>query len=134
MRSPCPDCGADITQEVDSDRTHIAWVCTKCEWADSDPDHFEMYLPGHPTHVRGFESIQDAAEWIENMRYDGLRDFFGHLHNAVRGRATKDRFEGRVVLAHRLERLADFMGMAEVELKFIWELCEKHMKPEGSGK
>ena len=87
----------------------------------------------HPTKVRGFESIQEAAEFIENMQYDGLAEFMMHLSNALHGRATRDRFDGKPMLAHRLERAADRVGEAVIELKAVWKVCQRHMG-EASGK
>jgi hypothetical protein len=83
----------------------------------------------HPTKLKGFETLEEAAYAIENLSYDSLRELMLHLRRALVARAKADKLSGRVQLARRLEDAAHNILNACVNINHAWTICETKTKP-----
>ncbi len=78
--------------------------------------------------LRGFESHQDAAKAISDLRYDALRDLLHALAEQLEKDAEADLGRGR-------PRLADSLGNASIKMRAsarqiddTWAFCAPFMK------
>lgn len=82
----------------------------------------------HPLVLKGYSDLQEAAEEVENLRYDKVVEFLGHLSQALDRRAASDRASGRPVLARQLERASYKVMRASVEMAEAWSICRSKMR------
>ena len=84
----------------------------------------------HPEKIEGFDSLQELAAEVENLRYDKLGEFLSSLSDALVSRAESDRKSGRTRLAVHLCYAGWRIRQAASQVADAWEICEPHMKNE----
>jgi len=82
----------------------------------------------HPTEIEGFDSLEDLARAVENLRYDQLFEFLMHLRKALTRRVTADKAAGRKKLAKHLENAAHNLLNVCVDVQYAWNVCRPYMK------
>lgn len=83
----------------------------------------------HPTKLKGFETLEDAASAIENLSYDSLGELMMLLRKALVSRAKVDKLAGKVQLSRRLEDAAHNLLNVCVDLNHAWTICKTKTKP-----
>jgi hypothetical protein len=85
--------------------------------------------PEHKTTVDGYENrSQLLCELIHRMRYDKVKEFYGHSAAELRRQAAGDRARDRTQLATLLEEAASAAEEQQKRFSRIWRLCKLHMK------
>jgi hypothetical protein len=82
----------------------------------------------HPTSIPGFDSMQELADTVENLRYDSLREFLWHLSRALLRRSLRDAGSGRRKLAGLLLSASVDVQSARHHVAQAWEVCEPYME------
>ena len=84
----------------------------------------------HPTEIKGFASLRDAAEDIGKLRYDALGEFLHWLMDEMKTQQMKDRNNGKLQLVDDSYELIGALGIASVEAKLLFDKYKKFMKDE----
>jgi hypothetical protein len=87
---------------------------------------------GHAFLLQGFDSHQDAAKAIADLRYDGLRDLLNALAERLGEDAQADSGRGRPKLAQNLDNASvKALAMAQ-DIGRAWAICAPFMEPSES--
>lgn len=81
----------------------------------------------HPTKLEEFETLEEAAKAVENLRYDALSIFLGKLSIALYQRAASDFKAGRPQLGTVLRKAGDKISDAMILTEEAWTICKPHM-------
>lgn len=84
----------------------------------------------HPISIPGFDTLEEAAEYIGNMRYDALRDLIGFLENKLMRDSVADHQRKRFILSSDLHEASYHLGSARVALGHAWNICKPYMVPD----
>jgi len=82
----------------------------------------------HPKDIKGYASLEDLANDINNLRYDSLSEFLGHLADKLKAQAEEDEKNGRDSLALNLYYASDNVRESKWRIDLAWLVCEKYMK------
>jgi hypothetical protein len=84
----------------------------------------------HPAKLEGYETLNDVAEALENLRYDSLAEILVALRNRLVIRAHADAMAGRPQLAKCLDNTGAVLMEAVGELLEAWDICKSRMPPK----
>jgi hypothetical protein len=82
----------------------------------------------HPEKVRGFDSLDDLAREVGNLRYDSLAEFLGKLAQDIKQQAEADAKRGRPILSAALYQTADKIEDAKAYADKAWKISDHYMK------
>lgn len=82
----------------------------------------------HQITITGFDSMEDLATAIGNLRYDPLHDFLYHLHDKLSADAKADAERMRTKLSASLYAASLDTGQAAKHIKEAWRHSEPHMR------
>lgn len=85
----------------------------------------------HPITIPGFDSLDAAADYIGNLRYDALTDFLGALEIKLRRDSEADRARGRPALAGNIDDARIHLGHARIATERAWKISARHMSVGG---
>jgi hypothetical protein len=81
----------------------------------------------HQTLLPGFQSLQEAAEAICNLRYDALAELIGHMQDKLWADATADYDRDRKKLATALTQAGNLAGNFSLAVEDAWKICKPYM-------
>lgn len=82
----------------------------------------------HNDKIEGYEgTIESLAKSISNMRYDMVADFLAALTEELNIQAEADRKRGRKQLSGHLLKTANAMRSSVLEMRKVWDICERFM-------
>ena len=84
----------------------------------------------HATSIKGFASLQDAAEEIGRMRYDALAEFLWHLMNEMQTQQMKDRNAKKLQLVDDTYPLIHALSDASAAADTMFDKYKHFMKDE----
>lgn len=84
----------------------------------------------HATTIKGFATLEEAAQAIGKMRYDALAEFFEHLTDELMKQREKDIKVGKVKLAEDSQSAILAVGRASMCMDTLFEKYKKFMKDE----
>jgi hypothetical protein len=82
----------------------------------------------HSPLLKGFESHQDAAKAITDLRYDALRDLLYAIAEQLDKDAKADSGRERFKLAQSLENASFDMLSVAKNINWAWDISEPFMK------
>ena len=84
----------------------------------------------HPTTIKGFETLEDAAKEVGKLRYDALVVFLHHLAYDFEAQQQKDMDSGKVQLAEAARFLILELLYSRDAAEALYNLSKDHMKEE----
>lgn len=82
----------------------------------------------HPKSIKGYASLEELAKDINNLRYDSLSEFLGHLAGKLEAQAKEDEKNNRISLALNLYYAAENVRDSKWRIDLAWKICEKYEK------
>jgi hypothetical protein len=76
-------------------------------------------------HYQG--TLAQLAKEVGDLRYDALALFLRSLAAKLESDGTADAQRGRVKLATTLQKSAEAIKEAEIEIERAWSICARHM-------
>jgi len=83
----------------------------------------------HPTSLAGFQSLQEAAEAICNLRYDSLEELLRHIQNKLYWDSESDYQRGREKLSNALEDASELVAPVILAIAAAWQISKPFMLP-----
>jgi hypothetical protein len=81
----------------------------------------------HPTNIPGFDTLDDAADYIGNLRYDALTEFLGALELKLMRDSEADQGRNRPLLSGHLHEARMHLGHARISTERAWGISARHM-------
>jgi len=82
----------------------------------------------HPIKIESFESLEDLAKAIGNMRYDKLAEFVEKLSDDLEKQAEADRKKDRIKLSNELYAAALRLRPVYDRIYEAWRISEPYMR------
>ena len=84
----------------------------------------------HPTTIKGFDTLEDAAVAVGKMRYDAISVFLRHLVSELSVQQDKDAIVGKTELVKDMNFVLESLTSSEALMAAIFRKYKHHMVDE----
>lgn len=84
----------------------------------------------YPKEIEGYDSMQDLAEDLGNLRYDILAEFLSELSKKIYSDSANDHNNGRPLLAGELYCAGSALESVKESVDKAWYYCHRNMNDE----